>query len=235
MARFVFASIAHANAHCYVYDSDNRDIPRFDINRHFRMFDTMGDGTIAHTPDYGVPQPKLTDYLFSLAQAMLKTEGLIDAVSFDLRPRVDKADIAFAEAVRYKEGKTRYFSVREKKLTASESKRHDKRYEEVCPRHDGTVLSVFNILSQSYYDPWQSYVLMWTILDWFSTEKSTFAGRTMDLLKWNPVSSDDDIDGAYTACLNIVKADALIANSRRYLKHYAVKFEPATVPAESVG
>src|SRR5262245_8237971 len=147
MARFIFASIAHSNKLCYVYNTN--DFNSRMLCSCFRYYETYGDGQTAHSPDAPIGMERLADYLFSLAEAMSgSNEKLVDAVNFDLRLPVSKEQIAFAASVKYKEGKDRFYSIKELKVSLSPSKRNDRRYELIQPRHDGSPVSIYALLNR---------------------------------------------------------------------------------------
>ena len=135
-----FASIASSDKLAYVYASDHHYDGRAPISSHFRFYETCGDGLTAHSPSAPISVGMLADYLFSLAQAMASDNELIDAAGYEVRSGIaPNRDIRFAQSVVFKDnGKRRWVSREERKVTASETKRHDRRYEEVTLRHDGS-------------------------------------------------------------------------------------------------
>src|SRR6266478_141125 len=125
-----FPSLAHSKEFAYAFDSDAFDT-KAQMNGHYRMFQTYGDGLTAHSSDWSITKEYFADYLASLAAVMVDDVELLESVRFTLADRPSTKAIAFAASIHWKEGdKVRYFSRNEMKVSSSPSKVHDKRYEE---------------------------------------------------------------------------------------------------------
>lgn len=59
---------------------------------------------------------------------------------------LSRADVAFCAGLRYDEDKKRYYSLNQRKVSASESKKHDKRWKEVPAYADGSPASVYGLM-----------------------------------------------------------------------------------------
>ncbi len=150
-----FKSLAYEKEFGYSFDSQSMDM-KAPINQHFRMFQTYGDGLIQHSGDWSITVEYLADYLASLALAMSEDEELLENASWVLSQRPSDKEIAFAASVVWKEGvKTRYFSVKQMKVSASPEKSHDKRFEEIRDFHDGSTASIKRILTPEWSDGYQ--------------------------------------------------------------------------------
>ena len=64
--------------------------------------------------------------------------------------------IKFALSVKYKEGKRQYYSLKEQKISTSDSKRHDKRWEQINEYHDGKFASVMGLLCMN--EGWTTWI-----------------------------------------------------------------------------
>lgn len=142
-----------------------------------KEFDTMGDGNVQHTPDSNVWRDNATDALESLAAALVpfdrdKLELVTDLQSRDhvpvdyvlflaaLRP-IPETDEAYTT-------KTRRFSRTERKVSTSDSKRHDKRWDEVPRFADGSYSAVVGMMqtgSNFLFDSFGTYREVERIMD----------------------------------------------------------------------
>lgn len=194
-------------AYCFDSESDFSGHAR-EVSSHFKMFQTLGDGMTAHSPAWPITRENMVDYLFSLAAAMLDDADLRSAASYEIRAVGIEADsIEFARTVLYKEidqskkFQRRYYSIAERKISMSESKRHDKRYEEVPRWADGEIESVQRLLWQDHYDGIRTFALMHAIAEHFRKTENRFYGHTASLLNWKVQGQPHDYDTAYEACL----------------------------------
>ena len=71
--RFTFTSIAHSDNLAYRYDSDAYSRSPL-VCSQFRLYETLGDGNTAHTPDMDIAPERLTDYLQSALKFMLSED-----------------------------------------------------------------------------------------------------------------------------------------------------------------
>ena len=229
-----FASIASSDKLAYVYASDHHYDGRAPISSHFRFYETCGDGLTAHSPSAPISVGMLADYLFSLAQAMASDNELIDAAAYEVRSGIaSNSDIRFAQSVVFKDnGKRRWVSREERKVTASETKRHDRRYEEVTLRHDGTPKGAYNILWRDYYDGIRMLGLAHSIFRYRREVEDNYFGNgaAVKLLGWDNVDGEQ-LERAFECALAVIEAHDRLSNAARGVKSYARQIAEARQPA----
>jgi hypothetical protein len=187
-----FSSIGHSSKYGYTFDSGAWDA-HAPVDPHFRQYETCGDGLTQHSPDWSVQIEFLSDYLASLAQAMLEDAELAQNLlsTFWRRPSVEQ--IEFAASIRYKAPaekdwfkSRRWFSVKELKLSKSPSKEHDRRYEEVRDIHDGSPSAIYRMVLPEYASGLERYLYAGAVREWVLAQKD--GGLYMPLigefLKW---------------------------------------------------
>jgi hypothetical protein len=143
------------------YDQMRRSGKCFWVNSHAGWFETYGDGLVKHSPDIAVPNTQLGDYCLSLANYLLtRPEFQPFAVRClqDCVPSTDKWPqmVRFFADLRYDERKPfRYFSVDWDsfcKVSAAESKRHDKRWQPIPSNADGSAEFIWGQIINRYGD-----------------------------------------------------------------------------------
>lgn len=167
-----FKSIAH-NEFAYAFDTSASDF-KAPIEDKFRQFYTYGDGLTAHSEAWSVQLEFLTDYLASLAIAMQNDEELAQAVRYIVWRQPSVRQIEFAASIIYKAppdgerwtAKTKYFSLKEMKVSSSPSKAYDKRYTAVTENHDGTPMSMYRILVPDYADGLEKFNIASALHAW---------------------------------------------------------------------
>ena len=175
MALFKFASLAHPSKYGYAFDTSAYSSSS-ETHYYFRQFETYGDGLIQHSGDWGVTFEYLADYCASLANAMLSNLDLVRAAGYAFRPNVDSETLAFAASVVWKEsdnsyGKQRYVSMSLRKM-GGESKRHDKRFEEVNRYMDGSCASIMRLICGEYIRGFDRYLNSESVRLWACAQKN---------------------------------------------------------------
>jgi hypothetical protein len=217
-----FASLAHDKEYAYSYDSQAFDM-KAPVNEHFRMFYTYGDGLCQHSHDWPITSEYLADYLASLATIMMDDPELTDKVRYTLWNQPSPKEIEFAASIVWKEGqKTKYFSAKELKVSSSDSKRHDKRYEEIRDIHDGTPNSIFRILTPEYADGMQRYIYATTIRNWcLAADGRPWMELPAFFINW---TKDRDearkIMDAYEAARGLVESYQARCSAQSHLENY---------------
>lgn len=117
---------------------------------------TYGDGIVQHGPDYPVQGEALGDFCASLATYLVDLplhaqQEALELVAKNWPKDVSAEDIRFYRSATHKEGKTRYYSPRERKVSTSESKRHDKRWDAIHERMDGSVKAIVGLFYRHEY------------------------------------------------------------------------------------
>ena len=109
------------------------------------QFKTYGDGLIQHEYERPATLENMADYLASLTRYLFEHPEHC-AVLQSWPDDVSTQAVLFAHSVRYRDGKPMFYSREERKVSASESKRHDRRWELVPDWADGTVKSCARLL-----------------------------------------------------------------------------------------
>lgn len=234
-----FASLKHGKTHAYAFDSDAYDYkaPLYD---HFRMYETYGDGLTQHSGDWSVTLEYLTDYLFSLATAMQTDAELVDRLKYAICDRPSKQAIEFAASIVFKEGKTRYFDLRERKISSSDSKRYDKRYTEITDVYDGSAKSIFRILSDDCTRGIAKFAYAHAIREWaldtdcMDSKDRPYMQLEAVFLNW--VSDNDSarqMRDAFHACLKLIEASFAVHSAKIDLENYgrSIAFLPVETTA----
>jgi hypothetical protein len=116
-------------------------------------YKTFGDGLTVHCHPYAVQVENIQDFLVSLAGFLLEPRNeeehdtLFDGLITNWPRKTDRALLAFAHSVRYEENKRRFYSRTDRKISAAESKRHDRRWEQIPSWADGSIVSMARVLS----------------------------------------------------------------------------------------
>ena len=155
MPRTVFASLQDKDR-SYVVDSNRVTEDWTNSNQflgdHIGWYPTYGDGDTQHAPTCRVPFDMFEDFCVSAVTYLLQPSTDGDAMARILASEMRNYDchvgtVRGAMAVVYKEGKRRYYSPSEDwKVSASDSKRHDKRWFEIVEWMDGRLKSVIGLM-----------------------------------------------------------------------------------------
>jgi hypothetical protein len=210
--RTKFASIAKPNEFAYVFDTDAYDSSP-QVDSHFRMFATYGDGFCQHSGDWTITTEFMADYLASMATVMLADEELTKRAAYELTRAPSLKDIEFAASVVFKESDRdwshrRYYSTSERKLTSSRAKQHDKRYEEVSEWNNGTPAAIYRMLIPSYAHGLTMYAYADAIRNWSLNQTKLYMEMPAEFLNWFPGDRDklQQLRYAFNACLNLARA-----------------------------
>jgi len=226
-----FASLAQPEKRAYVYDSMHASSAP--VSSRFRWYETYGDGMTAHSPSMPVTLEMLADYLYSLAAAMTESKELLEAAGYEVTSGIaSNRDIRFGLSVVYKDGKRRWVSREERKVTASESKRHDRRYEEVAARHDGTPHGAYNVLWRDFYDGIRALGLAYSIFRYRREVEDNYFGNgaAVKLLGWANVDGER-LERAFECALAVIEAHDRLSSAARGVKSYARDIAEARQPA----
>ena len=154
-----FASIANSAKYGYAFDSDSWEYKANPfLSQKLRMFETYGDGLCQHSHDWPVTEDFATDYLFSLAAAMLADEELAEKAAYCFNDKPQTETIEFAASLIFNPEKdkgwekTRYYSMSLLKVSRNRDKEHDDRYKELNEYHTGSAESILALVSQENSD-----------------------------------------------------------------------------------
>jgi len=169
MSIFKFASLAHPEKYGYALDTSAWGSSS-ETHSYYRQFETYGDGLIQHSGDWSVTFDFLTDYLASLAVAMMANDELVEAADYSFRRGASAELIAFAAGVVWRESdkqydKRRYFSTQLSKMGAR-AKQYDKRFAEIQDWHDGSRSSIFRLICPEYPTRFEQYQIALSVENW---------------------------------------------------------------------
>jgi hypothetical protein len=181
---FSFGSIGRGNVG-YEFNSDSlshtsdqyyRNHASY-LGRGFLEYETYGDGNVKHNYSHPVGKEHWIDFFTSLALHLENNRGDVEILyqSYYWPRKAEREDIIFASTVIYKEDKPVWFNTNERKVSRSESKKHDKRWEEIVSWMDGSPHSISCILAKEYSGALGIFLLLeqirWTLDSWVNWEK----------------------------------------------------------------
>jgi hypothetical protein len=243
-----FVSIQHPDKFGYTYESDAYD-SHAQVDYHFRMFETYGDGTIQHSRDWSITREFMADYLGSIAQAMLapRSEGdmwdaeLIESLVYTFAATTGDRAINFAASVVYKESdgsytKRRYYSMQDQKISSSHSKEHDKRYEAIQDWMDGSGEAIYRLLIGDFPRALDCYRLADALYDWYAkdSDKRPWCRPAADFLDWPEYQDEkaNHLRQAFDACQSICKAYQAYRHAKATLERYVTEVTPREAEKE---
>lgn len=244
MTHIRFQSLTRGNDVGYLYDDSisadhswSRNPPEY-CHTKLMQYKTYGDGLTVHSSPYSVPIEYVSDLCVSMTHHFINhPDDLTDAVNNYLFTDHLSADaILFATKIKYIEGKIRYYSMQEQKISASEKLRYDKRYERIPEWADGSAGSVYRLTVESYFCGIRRILLMDKI-------HTVMEYPWMDYKKLYPqLPIDDDmrdfhsIKRALMVLVRLVRAERekmdAMDDAERYTQHYIAKHaETETIAA----
>jgi hypothetical protein len=184
------------------------------------MYQTYGDGLVQHSGDWTVTREYWTDFLASLATAMMADEELVEHLVFEFSRGPRREEIEFAAGVVFKgsvsldgtvgaycEKKTRYYSAELKQLTASPAKEHDKRYVKVEPWNDGSPMAIYRMLLPSYAKSLGAFAWAEAIHDWAMATEGQYMQLSACVLEWTKdTDTARQMRDAWLACKSLAEA-----------------------------
>lgn len=187
MERIVFASLAKPN-YRYTWHKSGYRSPIADYRNHgladnCGWFDTYGDGETQHSAEAAVGLDWACDYFASLLKCLAEStdpaarDAMLECLDGDWpKLYMARAEFTFAMSVKHKPGKQQYYSKEDRKVSGAESKRHDRRWEEVTERQDGSPRSAFAILCSGRCDRLHNYLIALELADvWRDENGQTIA------------------------------------------------------------
>lgn len=143
--RFVFRSQFHGDTLAYVWDLDRWEWRNQGIHGPAAQFQTYGDGMVQHSGEFAVGNEQLADFLISLSAHLLENPADVELVARRWPDVPTAARVEFFAKLRYDEKKRRYYNRSDLKVSTAESKRHDRRWEEVPTSADGSLEAVLRL------------------------------------------------------------------------------------------
>lgn len=131
---------------------NSRGNAQFSCN--IQCFETYGDGTCQHSGEWAPQFSDTTDICLSVTRAILTNPLASDWEKLTtMFFRFNREDVKFALSVKFTEGKNRYYSVAQRKVTTAD-KAHDRRFEKVQPWCDGSPAAAMHILLNDSHADW---------------------------------------------------------------------------------
>jgi hypothetical protein len=185
MERIVFKSLANPN-YRYTWHKSGYNSPVSDYrNRSSRIgdnsgwFDTYGDGDCQHSAESPVGLDLACDYLASLLKLLAETsdatvrDEMLECLENDWpKLYMARSEFTFALSVKHKPGKRMYYSKQERKISSAESKRYDKRWDEVTEYQDGSPKSAYAILNAGSGDKLRGYAIALELANVYAEENN---------------------------------------------------------------
>jgi len=208
---FKFASVAHPQKYGYAFDRSVWSVKSTETNQYFRQFETYGDGLTQHSGDWNVTFDFLTDYLASLAVAMMANDELARTAAYSLRHDTTADRIAFAASVVWRESdrsweKRRYYSMTLLKM-GTRTKEHDKRFEEIRDSADGSRASIFRLVNTSYASMFDSFQMAEAVKSWADAQpKYVQIGEGFPEFFGGDYAKNSQLRSALQCCRYVVEA-----------------------------
>lgn len=215
-----FASIGNPDTMGYSFDTEqwSGNAP---IHTAFRAYQTYGDGLTQHSGDWPITSEQFADYMVSLAQAMLADQELAEHLHFTIARAPNRKAIEFAASIVFKpaggegdvsgcyrrEKKARYFSMEERKVTASDAKQYDKRYQKVESWCDGSPYAIYRMLLPEHANGLERYQWAHAIHEWICSTDGLYMELPARFIKW---TEDNDtarkMRDAFEAAAHVVES-----------------------------
>lgn len=117
------------------------------LSLYITQYETYGDGTVQHSGEWCAQWEALTDVCLSITRAICADpkNKAWQQLAYVFHSISDET-LAFVQTIKYREDKWQWFNMAERKVSASESKQHDRRWERVEPWMDGKASACLSIL-----------------------------------------------------------------------------------------
>lgn len=195
------------------------------------FYETYGDSIVQHSQDIPVQKEMMGDFLASLTAHLLDHPEDVELVHkhwqhYHMPTRKTILFLAGLRYPEYKEGKSwspLYYCKNDLKTSRSESKRHDKRWEEVPTWADGSTRAVVGLLNPQHCKFLEVYAVWKHVAQVLREENDTWTNITEELK-----IEEGHIDTAFDAVNDMAYAYALNSGANRLLtcwKHNVLKLE----------
>lgn len=124
------------------------------LSQHIEQFETYGDGLTQHSGAWCAQWSELTDVCLSLTKAIV-ADPLNEAwgvLHYTLRG-TSQETLRFVLSIKYREDKEQWYSLEDRKVSTSETKQHDRRWEKVETWMDGKPGNALSILLKAWDYP----------------------------------------------------------------------------------
>jgi hypothetical protein len=235
MRKLQFKSLARPGI-VYVLESERMDYREHHgaVGDYWYEFDTYGDGETQHTPLINTHQEHMKDWLGSLLQVVAEDPGKCAQLSWNWPSQRSDEEVEFAFTVKHnaadesKLSKQQYYSVNECKVSTSESKRNDRRYERVVEWMDGSVASAYGLLWRDGMSTLERFALFMQVRKYAKETKIWTDQRAaihLKLVAENDHEAARNLEYLFDAVNDVVRANNLLDWSRRVAKDYQEEVE----------
>lgn len=237
MSRFTFRSLQDANRR-YIVSTDRltenwRNANEF-LSDKVGWFDTYGDGDTQHCPTCAVPVDMFGDFCASAATQLLQgppsqADDLARVLYSEMNYYGLSADaVRDAAAVEWKEGKRRYVNRDDNfKVSSSDSKRYDKRWDEICEWMDGSFRAVVGMMKLGGSNFLRTFNELTDLAETYEAVTGRHAAHPWQILDWLHWDANHgwDCRTAFMALLGAVLATVKKDNAKRALESYVSNME----------
>jgi hypothetical protein len=205
-------------------------------------YETLGDGMVQHAPEYPCKPADMGDFLasvvaYGLDPANRDAGDMLLAIARQWNPgQLGRDDIAFAATVKHNPEKKTYYNIDARKVSAAESRKHDRRWVEVCEWMNGGIASVFGILNENKVayptlDAMGRYERICAVLGEIN---GIYYGQPVEFMRDRGAGLGDFANGAYVAFSNLVESARSRDTARRMLENWSRNVERETGVAPCV-
>jgi len=228
MPRITFPSIKEPEKKAYAFDTAYEYVPDKAgcFTEYVKQYDTYGDGLTQHSPDYHVRLEDSVDALYSMTKAMLENPEAFKTIAPNVwMPVPSRQQIEFFQKLVYNENKRVYYCQSDLKKSSAESKRYDRRWEEVPSWADGSFNAVLRFCNEFIGASWglQRYAVWHTIREHFM--------ETNEYVPWDGEPLPDDSETscnamtAFRAFYNLVRTYYMMEMSKSNLNNFVFQLE----------
>ncbi len=135
-------------------------------------YQTYDDGMVQHSPLWAVSSDNVQDFIISLLFFLKDNTEYIETVAYRWpHEKILNDRVKFYESLKYDSEKYKQplYNKETLKKSNAESKRHDRRWEEIPNFADGSFIAVFRFLLESHFsaiDRYFRYQTINLIMDW---------------------------------------------------------------------
>ena len=178
MDRFVFRSIENTE-HAYVWNDHGEYMRHGDpIDHRAGWFMVYNDYPVQHSLESHVQRHNLVDYIESLALALKEGPQVArEFVAQSWHRGCDKRDFEFVCGIKYRDDKTQYFCRNDRKVSASSTKRHDKRWDEVPSYANGSFSACMRLLYEGHESLLETANRAYLLMEYFNERDRWASGN----------------------------------------------------------
>jgi len=181
------------------------------------FYETYGDGNCQHTPLVACNSNQMTDFCLSLTRHLLAhPEVEFRSYPIQFEPTT-KETVLFLASIEYNADKRQWFNTATNKLSASESKAHDKRWFQVPAWADGSVASAVGLFNLAKGNPREETLNLFALHEFFYAAAHGVVpqGKEWERITAYQTQIPGDFTAAFRALQYFVKAHDYLASAKR--------------------